>query len=164
MNKPFVVLVGLLMLTLFSSQALASDVTVTGTFTATGTLDVDVNNSAATFGSIAVSEFGTVYLQVENNGDVVADVTQTQASKDSGAMTIGTNGSLAQDEYAVLIRNDTSGALVDIGGGGGQSIENGLTPTSTKDYEMYVYIASSLSAESHADEQFSADTSVAVDS
>ena len=163
MNKPFVVLVGLLMLTLFSSQALASDVTVTGTFTATGTLDVDVNNSAATFGSIAVSEFGVVYLQVENNGDVVADVTQTQASKDSGAMTIGTNGSLAQDEYAVLIRNETTGALQDVGGGTA-SIANGLTPTSTKDYEMYVYIASSLSAESHADETFSADTSVAVDS
>jgi len=139
----------------------ASDTTVTGTFTATASLDVDVNRSTAAFGTITVSDHFTVPFKLVNNGTVAADVTQDQAVKDSGDMTIGTNGSLAQDEYSVVM--NVSEVWTDIGQNDNTEIADGLAASGEKGYNITVYIGPSLSAESHADEQFSIDVTVAAD-
>lgn len=160
MRKEKVVIVALMMLCCFLVPNAMADVIVTGTFTATGTLDVDVNNSAPAFGSIEVSAHSTVPLSLTNNGDVTANVTQDQAVKDSGSMTIGTNGSLNIDQYSVMMDNETT--LTDVGIAGGTIVANNLVKDGVKNYNLTVWIASSLSAESHASEQFSVDLTVAV--
>ena len=163
MKKITTILVSLILVAFgTSSYVLASDTTVTGTFTAQGDLDVDVNDSSAAFGAISVGEFGVQYLSVTNNGNVTADVTQDQASYDSGSMSIGTNGSLNQDEYSVLMWNET-GSWNDVGSAGDVSIANGLEKDATQNYTLYVWVASTLGATEYADETFSADLTVAAD-
>jgi len=141
----------------------ASDTTVDGTFTATGTLDVDVNESAPAFGSIAAGGSATVELKVTNNGDVTADVTQTAASHDSGNLAIGTAGGLGSDEYGVETwSNGGTSSWQDISAGTAV-IADALTPTSEQNYTMRVSVSSTLTVTSD-ENTFSADTSVAADS
>jgi len=154
-------MISALVMLLATPFSIASDTAVTGTFTATGDLDVDVNDSSPAFGSIAVSNYNSVLLKLTNNGTVTADVTQDQAVYDSGAMTIGTNGSLDVDEYSVMMIPD-GGGWTDIGQNDDTVIVEDLAKDGTKDYTLRVYIGPSLTAESHADEQFSADVTVAA--
>jgi len=156
-------MISALVMLLATPFSIASDTAVTGTFTATGDLDVDVNDSSPAFGSIAVSNYSSVSMKVTNNGNVTADVTQDQAVQNTGVMSIGTNGSLSTDEYGVTMLPD-GGGWTDIGQNDDTEIVSSLAKDGTKDYTLRVYIGPSLTAESYADEQFSADVTVAASS
>ena len=163
MRKEKAIIVSLMVLVCFLvPTVLGGETTVTGTFTATGTLSVSVNDTTPAFGSIEVSASSTVPMKVTNDGDVTADVTQDQAVVDGGnSMTIGTNGSLTIDQYAVMMR-PSGGGETDIGQNDNTLIADDLVKDGVGYYNLSVYIAATLSAESHADEQFSADITVAV--
>ena len=164
MKKIYAILISLVLISFVPviPTVLASDVTVTGSFTATGTLDVDVNDSTPAFGTITAGNSATVELKVTNNGDVTADVTQTQASKDSGTLTIGTAGGLGADEYSVETwSNDGTSSWEDIGAGTAV-IADALAVSGEQNYTMRVTVSSEVGQASDAN-QFSADTSVAAD-
>jgi len=67
-----------------ASFAMASDVVeVTGTFTASGTLSISVNNTSPDFGTITPGENEVVWFNVSNIGDIPVTVTQKQANKEN---------------------------------------------------------------------------------
>lgn len=148
---------------LAAPTGLSSDTTVTGTFDATADLDVDVNTSAPDFGSIAVDESQAFALSATNNGNVTADVTQTQAVKDSGTMTLHTDhASLGHNQYGVTA-TPSGGSEYDIGDSGTHLLFNALAADAVGFYNLTVYIGPTLGATSYEDEAFSADLSVAAD-
>jgi len=163
MKKIIVALISALILSAipFVPMTFASDTSVTGSFTASGTLDVDVNESSPAFGTIEAGNSATAELEVTNNGDVAADVTQTQASSASGTLAIGTAGSLGADEYSVEIySSDGAGSFQDVGGGTAVIADN-LLPTNSQNYTMKVTVSSVLGQASDAN-TFYANTSVAA--
>ena len=165
MKKIYAILISILLISFASvlPTVLASDTTVTGTFTAKGTLDVDVNESAAAFGDVNAGTSATFELKVTNNGDVTADVTQTQATSDSGNLEIGTAGALTADNYSVEFwSSGGTSAWYDAGANSDGVIADALTTTSEQNYTLKVTIDDEISYESDAN-QFSADTSVAAD-
>ena len=159
MKKIYAIAVSLLMLVFFIPCVLSdTTVTVTGTFTATGTLQIEVNNTSPDFGTISVSSSQTVDLQVSNTGSVAANVVQDQAVKASGSMTLSTDGTAdSQDEYVVeMLSSGTgaSGSWENIGDTGTHVIVNSLAASSNQAYDLRVTIGPSLSAQQHSDEQF----------
>lgn len=153
----------LLIVSIFGAYSVSSsDTTVTGSFTATGTLDVDVNTSTPNFGSIDAGVGQAQTLEVENNGNVTADVTQDDADHDSGNLAIGTPGSLGSNEYSVeFYSTGGTSTWIDIETATDSVIASSLTPTSTQAYQLRVNISSVLTYDSDAN-QFSADISVAA--
>jgi len=164
MKKIYAILISLILISVVPilPTVLASDTTVTGSFTAEGLLDVDVNDSSPAFGTINAGNSATVELKVTNNGDVTADVTQTQASHDSGNLAIGTAGGLGADEYSVETwSSDGTSSWEDVGAGTAV-IADALAVSGEQNYTMKVTVSSEVGQASDAN-QFSADTSVAAD-
>ena len=157
-QKITVILIGAMLFAMFLLPGTFADPTITGTFDATGDLEVVVNESSPDFGSIAVGETGVVKLQLENTGNVTATCDQQAASKDSGSMTIAAFASLDTDEYSVGISVDDDGSYVDTSTT--PEIVSGLTKGSTHDYALNVTIGPSLGSASYSDETFSADITV----
>ena len=164
MKKLYAAMLSLVLLTsIFGVYTVSSsDTTVTGSFTATGTLDVDVNNSSPTFGSISAGANQAQALEVQNNGDVTADVTQDDADHDSGNLAIGTAGSLGSNEYSVeFYSTGGTSTWIDIETATDSVLANDLAPTSTQAYQLRVNVSSTLTYTSDAN-QFSVDITVAA--
>ena len=140
----------------------ASAETVTGRFTATASLDVDVNNTSPAFGSIAVSSNKTVELHVENVGTVTASVTQDDADGNNENMTLAAISGLSNNEYGVAVSVDGGSQLVDIATADDTVISASLAKDATQNYNLTVFIGPSLSAESYVNETFTANTIVAA--
>jgi len=164
-KKAIILLIGIVTISLAAPMVFASNTEVTGSFDCNATLDVDVNRSSIDFGNISVSDSQMQGLFVENNGTVIADVTQGQATKDSGTLTIGTNGSLANNEYGVTVLSDGNTSEEDIGGGYSSPIDlaDGLAAGSVRGYNLTLYIGPSLTAAYYEDETFIVDISVVAD-
>ena len=138
-----------------------ADQTVTGEFTANGTLTVTVNNTSPNFDTINVNENATVSLEVNNTGSVRATVTQDQAEHHTGNLEIGTVGGLTEDQYSVEMSNDTGVSWTDIGQTVETSISDDLATGATQAYELRVNVSSTLTYQSDAN-QFYANVTVAA--
>jgi hypothetical protein len=140
-----------------ASFAMASDVVeVTGTFTASGTLSISVNNTSPDFGTITPGENEVVWFNVSNIGDIPVTVTQKQANKDSGDLTIGTvSGGLSTNEYSVEIQIGGEGDWFCIGGAE-KEINASIEAEGIINYALRVTVSSSITYEA-SEEQFSAD-------
>jgi hypothetical protein len=163
MKKIYAILISLALMSVIPivPTVLASDTTVTGSFTASGTLDVDVNESAPAFGTINAGTSATAELKVTNNGDVTADVTQSIASHDSGNLAIGTADSLAADEYSVEIYSTGGTSSWEDVSAGTAIIGTSLTVSGEQNYTMRVTVSSEVGQASD-ENQFSADTSISA--
>lgn len=137
------------------SFAAADIVEVTGTFTASGTISIAVNDTSPDFGTIEPGANSAVLFNVTNNGDIPVTVTQKTAVKDSGNLTIGTAGDLAQNEYSIEIQIGGIGDWYDLELAG-REISSSLAAEAVETYSLRVTVSSSLTYET-ANEAFSAD-------
>jgi len=133
-------------LVLLSPSLLASDTAVTGTFVASGTLDVDIQNASLNLHTINAGAMNQSNQQIVNNGDVSADVNHITAVS-NGSMALGTNGSLGVGEFSVLIT--PNGSWLDISEGQ-QTLSDNLPATGQYDslnYTIAVWVTENLGAE-----------------
>lgn len=154
--KKAIVICTALLLALMGAVPLIPASNVTGTFTATGNLSVVVNDTTPDFGSIGPGDNSVVLFNVTNNGNIPVTVTQEQAAKDSGNLTIGTvEGGLSTNEYSVEIQLHGAGDWYCVGAANKQ-INASLAVSGVNDYALRVTVSSLLTYEV-AEEQFSAD-------
>jgi len=162
MKKIYAILVSFMLIAVLSMIPTSyANETVTGSFTANGTLDVTVNETGPAFGTINVNENATVSLKVDNTGSVRATVTQDQATHDTGSLSIGTVGTLSEDEYSVEMSNDAGSSWTDIGQNDETPISSDLATSATQNYQLRVNVSSTLSTDSDAN-QFYANVTVAA--
>jgi hypothetical protein len=134
-------------------MALAETDEVTGTFTASGTLSIEVDDTSPDFGTINPGANATKLLNVSNTGTATVDIQQNQTVKDSGDLTIGTAGALGSDEYSVEIM--ILAEYLDAGASD-QVIAEDVAALGYQEYTLKVTLSSILTHE-ETNEQFSAD-------
>ena len=137
-------------------------VNVTGNFTSTGTLSAEVWNSTLDFGNITTGSNSVVLVQINNTGSTVIDVTQDQVVEDSGDdLDVGEMGSLAADEYSVLMNSTVgSGGWTDIGNNDNSVVSDDIAISGNDVYNLCVNLSSSVTKQYPDEETFSADLTV----